>query len=256
MQRVRGPRPSDFYYRSGPSRDPSFISRYVFQEELGGEEWTPHLQGVIHNKTQVALATLKSWNPRIHWESSRSIYNSVKYCSDPEKRAPQGRIWSSGFNLPSQEEDDTLKPENFYAWQTALHAELQEKPDPRRITWYYDGKGGSGKTAFCKWAVQKFPSTHFFSGGKFTDISYQIIKSTSAPRLVIINLPRTSEGKISYGALEAIKDGLISSGKYEGGFRSFPPPHVVVMANFRPDENALSLDRWDIRSLHMNVLEE
>lgn len=204
----------------------------------------------------MALATLKAWNPRIHWEASRSIYNSVKYCSDPEKRAPQGRVWSSGFDLPSQDDDDLLKPEHFYEWQRNLVAEIAEKPDPRRITWFYDAIGGSGKTALCKWLVLKSPSTLFFSGGKFADISYQVLKSGFAPKTVIINLPRTAEGKISYGALEAIKDGLISSGKYEGGFRVFPPPHVIVMANFRPDEGALSLDRWDVRTLHNNVLEQ
>lgn len=229
--------------------------RYVFQEELGGEEWTPHLQGVIHNKTQVALATIKAWNPRIHWEASRSIFNSVKYCSDPEKRAPLGRVWSSGFDLPEQDDDDILKPDQFYEWQRALLEEVKEKPNARTITWYYDGTGGSGKTAICKYLVNKFPSTLFFSGGKFSDIAYQIVRSSFKPRVVLINLPRTSEGKLSYGALEAIKDGLISSGKYEGGFRTFPPPHVIVMANFRPDEAALSLDRWDIRSLHNNVIE-
>jgi len=232
------------------------IFRYVFQEELGGEEWTPHLQGVVHNKTQVALATLKAWNPRLHWEASRSIYNSVKYCSDPEKRAPQGRIWSSGFDLPSQDDDDILQEANFHEWQRDLHAELKERPHPRKILWYYDAIGGSGKTALSKFLVSRFPSTHFFSGGKFADIAHTVVKSSFAPRLVVINLPRTSEGKISYGALEAIKDGLIQTGKYEGGHRVFPPPHVVVMANFRPDEAALSLDRWDIRTLHQNVLEQ
>lgn len=219
---------------------------------MGGEEWTPHLQGVIHNKQQVALSTLKSWNPRLHWEASRSIYNSVKYCSDPDKRAPQGRIWSSGFNLPSQDDDDVIKEDSFYGWQKDLVNEIREKPHPRKITWYYDATGGSGKTALCKFLVTRFPSTLFFSGGKFADISYQVLKSSFAPQTVLINLPRTSEGKISYGSLEAIKDGLISSGKYEGGFRVFPPPHVVVMANFLPDESALSLDRWDIRHLRMN----
>jgi len=210
---------------------------------------------VVHNKTQVALATLKAWNPRLHWEASRSIYNSVKYCSDPDKRAPQGRIWSSGFDLPSQDDEDIIKPTAFYQWQRELVEEIATKPHPRRITWYYDAIGGSGKTAVCKFLVTKSPCTLFFSGGRFTDISYQIIRCGFAPKLVLINLPRTSEGKLSYGALEAIKDGLISSGKYEGGFRTFPPPHVVIMANFRPDEGALSLDRWDLRTLHMNVLD-
>lgn len=143
-----------------------------------------------------------------------------------------------------------VKEQQLYAWQTELLVELRGDPHPRQIIWYFDAQGGSGKTAFSKFAMTTLPGTMFFSGGKFADISHLVIRSKFDPRTVIMNLPRSCEGKISYGAIEAIKDGIIQSGKYEGGCRIFAPPHVIVMANFMPDLTQLSLDRWEIRDLH------
>ena len=57
---------------------------------------------------------------------------------------------------------------------------------------------------------------------------------------------------MSYSAIESLKDGLLFSGKYEGGVKLFPPPHVVIFANFLPDMTKLSIDRWDIHTLLNN----
>jgi len=223
----------------------------VFQEEVGAEG-TPHLQGFVYNKNQVAMSTLKQWNLRLHLEPARCIKSSLAYCSDATKRAPGGRIWQSGFEIPDERATYLLEEGDMFAWQTELLAELRGPPDERRITWYCDDFGGSGKTAFCKFALATFPSALFFSGGNFRDISHSVCKSTRTPTVVIVNLPRSSEGKVSYGAIEAIKDGIIQSGKYEGGFRLFAPPHVVIMSNFMPQLDQLSMDRWDIRILANN----
>lgn len=202
----------------------------------------------------MALSTLKQWNLRLHLEPSRCIKSSVAYCSDPTKRAPNGRLWQHGIEVPDERAVYLLDEVDMFLWQRQLVAELRGPPDERRITWYFDALGGSGKTAICKFLVATFPSCLFFSGGNFRDISHSVCKSTRTPTVVLINLPRSSEGKVSYGAIEAIKDGLIQTGKYEGGMRIFAPPHVVIMSNFMPQLDQLSLDRWDIRELFENRL--
>jgi len=78
---------------------------------------------------------------------------------------------------------------------------------------------------------------------------HQIVKSSFDPAVVVINLSRQAEGAFSYASVEAIKDGLTFSGKYEGGHRLFPTPHIVIFSNWWPDETKLSADRWDIREL-------
>lgn len=130
--------------------------------------------------------------------------------------------------------------------------ELRQPPNDRTILWYYDEAGGCGKTAMAKHILHTFQDCLFLSGGNFKDASYQIIKQKQDPKVILVNLPRTSEGRVSYASFEAIKDGLIQSGKYEGGYRIYAPPHLVVMANFVPELSALSLDRWDIRYLGNN----
>ncbi len=69
-------------------------------------------------------------------------------------------------------------------------------------------------------------------------------------RGIIWDIPRSSKGNVSYATLEAVKNGLICNTKYETGVKVFNPPHVIVFANFPPDdESQLSADRWHIISL-------
>lgn len=232
----------------GSSRNPFYYnSRYVFQEERG-EEGTPHLQGYLHYKNQVARSTLKQWNPRLHLEPARSITQSIEYCSDPTKR--HGRIWAKHFAV--REELGLISAEDFYTWQRELLAELLDRPHPRQIVWYFDSEGGSGKTAFARHVLGLYPGVLYLSGGTYKDASYQALKMKQDPRICLVNLPRSTEGKVSYGIFESLKDGLVQSGKYEGGVRLFAPPHVIIFANFLPDMASLSFDRWNIRHLRFN----
>jgi len=215
-----------------------------------GATGTPHLQGYLHYKNAVALSTIKAWNPRLHLEQARSVVNSVAYCSDKTKRAPNGRLWSLGFDIPNGGPDPPIEDAEMYVWQRSLMQDLEGQPDDRQIIWYHDPDGGCGKTVLAKCILGKFRSeVLYLSGGAAKDINYQVIKAKKDPRIVIFNLPRTSEGKVSYSAMESIKDGLVQSGKYEGGLRYFPIPWVIIFANWEPDRAALSLDRWVIRHL-------
>lgn len=243
-------------FYSGVITNPLFCHySYAYQEEIG-EGGTPHLQGFIHWKNPVAVTTIKAWNPRIHWEQVRSIVQSVKYCTDITKRKEGGRVWTLGYTIPAAPTAMAINFTDMYTWQRALAEEVKTPPHHRSIIWYYDQIGGSGKTEMAKYLLVHHPSSLFLSGGAFKDISYQIIKAKKDPGIVIVNLPRTSDGKVSYASLEAAKDGLVQSGKYEGGHRLFPQPHVIVFANFMPDINALSLDRWEIRHLDNNAIRE
>lgn len=223
-------------------------SGYVIQEETG-ENGTPHLQGFIHFKHQQSLSSLRQWNPRIHWERTRSISQSIAYCSDPAKRT--GRIWTTGYTVHDRDLRLVLEP-GLYEWQQALLTELRGQPDMRTITWYSDFEGGCGKTAFARFLVYHVQHTVFVSSGTAKDIAYQIVKLPWDPKIVIFNLPRSAEGAMSYAALESVKDGLIFSAKYEGGVKLFAPPHVIIFANFMPDLAKLSMDRWVIRQLWNN----
>jgi len=206
------------------------------------------LQGVFNGKNQVAFSTVKQWNLRLHVEATRDIHAAVQYCSDLAKR--RGRIWSRGFDTDN-DELGLLVPEALYEWQVELEAYIQGAVDPRRVRWYFDPDGGCGKTEMCRYLIGR-RGAFFLASAKGTDMCHQIVKARNHPKLVVINLTRAAEGAFSYATVESIKDGLVFSGKYEGGVRIFPKPHLVIFANWFPDLTKLTADRWEILTLRNN----
>lgn len=197
------------------------------------------------------MSTIKAWNPRLHLEATRSVVQSVAYCSDATKR--RGKIWSHGYTVSTTPPIYVLDHGDLYLWQRELAAELELPADDRTIVWYLDRDGGSGKTAMARYLLAKFQQKALYlSGGSGKDILYQVIKMKQDPQVILFNMARSQEGKVSYNAIETVKDGLVQSGKYEGGFRMFPSPHVIVFANWFPDLASLSQDRWLIRELRNN----
>lgn len=219
------------------------------QEERGAEG-TPHIQGMLAYKNAVAMSTLRQWNPRIHWEKAISIAASVAYCTDSTKR--HGRIWTKNFSCGNSADLHLLQEQDLYQWQRELITELRGPPNPRSVIWYTDRDGGCGKTALARLIYATFSGVIYLNGGSFKDAAHAVVSAKQDPRVLVVNLPRSVEGKVSYTTLESIKDGLVASGKYQGGCRIYAPPHVIVFSNFFPDINALSQDRWDLRELRNN----
>lgn len=145
--------------------------------------------------------------------------------------------------------------EPSHEWQLDLMSIIGGKPDPRKIIWIIDNKGNTGKTALAKyltiheperWFLMKHPGT---SRDCSTTIAGAIDKGWEAHG-VVIDLPRQAEHHISlYQIIEEIKDGCITTQKYEGRSIVFNTPWVVVMANWKPNKNMLSLDRWIIKEI-------
>lgn len=65
----------------------------------------------------------------------------------------------------------------------------------------------------------------------------------------IMNVPRSTEN-ISYKAIESVKDGCITSAKYESCTLIFNRPHMWVFSNEKPVMNKISKDRWCIWSIN------
>lgn len=129
-------------------------------------------------------------------------------------------------------------------WQQQLLEEVQKKADERKIIWYYDEIGNSGKT----WMSKLLHVNHgaaYFTNGKNADITF----AYSGEPIVIFDFSRSNEDTINYGVIESIKNGIVFSPKYEARTKMFSSPHVIVMANFRPSFGKMSEDRWDIRTL-------
>lgn len=213
----------------------------VFQEEVG-ERGTQHLQGTIKLKKRTRLSNLKKIDGNIHWEVTKQITASVAYCSRKNKRC--GKLFTHGFTIDKQ-----ITVSEPYGWQLEVMKIIKNKPDNRSIYWFYDKKGNIGKTTLCKYLVVKHNAIMLC--GKSNDM-YHMLSKFNDPTLICVDIPRSSNEYINYGAIEQIKNGLVFSGKYEGSQLVFDCPHVIVFSNELPDTDKMSIDRWKIFNINKN----
>lgn len=210
---------------------------YVIGKEIG-ESGTPHLQGFIKSPRKIRPDSLKLCKS-IHWEKSKgSVEDNIKYCTK------DGNAIYSNDLRPLQ----CLSV--LYEWQSKIEQFiLSNSPDGRTVNWLYDLRGGKGKSAFCKYMFIRH-NCLTIQGGKLADIM-NIIFNTNMRKVqcVFIDIPRCNSNKISYSAIECILNGMITNTKFETGVKVFNPPHIYVFANFEPDYEKLSHDRWHVSRL-------
>ena len=134
---------------------------------------------------------------------------------------------------------------NWRLWQLKLIEYLEKEPDQRKILWFVDEKGNSGKTFITKYLLTE-GDTLRYENGKSADVKYAL----DGQRIVVFDLSRSQETHVNYEVIESVKNGVVFSTKYESQMKVFKTPHVLIMANFAPDESKMSADRWDIRYLN------
>lgn len=217
------------------------VTWYVFQEETG-DSGTPHYQGTLCLQQRQRRSQLSKLEPAIHWEPTRSVKASIAYCSKEESRT--GAIFSYGIDLPEVREQITcVEPRG---WQLDVLALLDQPPQPRTIHWFWEPTGGVGKSELTKWLVVKKACQ--VVSGKSADIFHALSKvKPSKIQTVIVDIPRVAQDFVNYGAIEAVKNGLLFSGKYDSTTVVFNVPRVICFANTEPDRSKMSADRWDIR---------
>jgi len=204
-----------------------------------GEQGTPHIQGyisLIKKERYTGLTKKYDCFKRAHFGVCRNEQALIKYVQK------DGNVFIRiGFPKPIKTLTE-LRP-----WQIKIVKLFNTEPDDRKIYWFWEGPGGIGKSSFVKYMFIKYKCL-FCDGGKKSDLINLVFNANMDEcKCIIWDLPRTSEGNISYATLESVKNGLICNTKYETGAKAFNPPHVFVFANFPPDQpEKLSADRWEI----------
>lgn len=214
-----------------------FCKKFTFQKEKGEKTGYEHWQIAISLKNKEYWQTVKNLFPAsAHIEGARDGFKAFNYCCKDETR----------IEGPYNEKSKFLRTiENLLPWQKRCKDILLKEPDDRTIYWVWDKSGSKGKTVFCKYMAIKHKAEVLNNGG-FGDLAYAI---SDEPEIVLFNLPRTIEERVNYGAIEAIKDGMIFSPKYESKTKIFNNPHVMIFANFEPNFSAMSSDRWIVIDL-------
>lgn len=223
--------------------------KYAFQEEIG-KNGTKHIQGVLCFNYAMRFKTLKKISEKIHWEPCKNIIAASKYCQKMETK--NGKTYIKGFKKIEIIDDIYLKHKP-YKYQLEILDIIKKDPDDRKIYWYWEKKGNTGKTFFTKHLIMKHKAV--LCGGKHSDAFYSIIerKKMNKPiKIVIFDIPRSSYNSVSYIAIENIKSGMFFSKKYESQMCIFNIPHIIVFCNFEPNINSLSKDRWIIREIKID----
>lgn len=130
-------------------------------------------------------------------------------------------------------------------WQRVLEAIISEKPEPRKVMWYWDAVGNTGKS-FMSTYLMAYHNAYIVTGGTKADIFY----AYQDQPVIVFDLSRDCQDKsYIYDVIENFKNGQFLSTKYMTQMKVFDIPHVIVFANFPPDYSKLSQDRWVVRDL-------
>jgi len=212
---------------------------FIIGKEIG-ESGTPHLQGYVEFLDKKRPLSLKL-STKIHWEKCRGTREqNVEYCSK------ENVLIKFGFPREIQVIQE-LRP-----WQKDVVNLIQSEPDDRTINWYYEHKGGIGKSALVKLLCHKYGA--IVCSGKASDMKYMIVKYQEKyddfPKVVIFDVPRAMKDYISYSGIEEIKNGCFASSKYECSMVIMNSPHILVFANDLPEFDKLSRDRWNCVDLN------
>lgn len=220
---------------------------YVFQLE---ETSVIHAQGVCRYKNP-----RDKWpdiDPTIHWERCRSWPKSIKvYCIKRDTRIDgpwtniKGIAWRKTLI-------DPLRGKELYPFQKEILEICKTDPDFRKINWYWESNGCAGKTSLARHLMIKYGKEAIYLNGTNKDcmcLLFKRFEDNIDVKYVFFNLSRQDQNACSYKTLEILKDGVGFSGKYESSCDVWNPPHVFVFANFKPDLDKLSNDRWIIHKI-------
>lgn len=144
-------------------------------------------------------------------------------------------------------DDITLRP-----WQLTLSDMLTTTPNDRDVIWVFDDIGNTGKSWFAKYMCQLHPtlyrrSTDMGTSRDAATIIEGELQSGWEAWGLFINMARQAEHHSRmYQYFENIKDGQITTQKYQGRSLEFDEPHLIIFANWPPRVRELSLDRWKI----------
>lgn len=216
-----------------------FAYKGKIQTEVGSNG-TPHLQGCIwckepHRDTEFRLPKA------IHFEKLKDVDNKRDYCAKEETYDGIFRTeW--GFPKPLK----ILKLEDFFDWEHQVRNIVMSEPDDRTIYWIYSMEGNKGKSTFVKFLAYHHRAIICGKGAYSDIINIMFNADMDQSNLVVFDLPRNNGNKVSYSALESIKNGLIVNTKYETGSKIFNPPHIIIFANQPPEYDNMSEDRFNV----------
>lgn len=136
-------------------------------------------------------------------------------------------------------------------WQATVLEKLKTQ-NGRKVLWVWDQIGDKGKTWMGRYLAATLDA-FLCTGGKQADIAYAF----NMEEYVVLDLARQLEDhKHLYKLLENLKDGHMFSPKYMSRTNFWSGSKVVIFANFPPEREQMSRDRWEVIELIEPMLEQ
>lgn len=236
------------------------IIYHIFSLELG-ENKTYHLQGYIELEIKARITELKKFESGAHFEPCKGKReDNIAYCSKQDETHIIGPTIYDKSKEPkyTPEQLRIIPEEKLYLWQKKALKIARKPINDREIYWFWSKETATGKTQVNK-HLMYYDKFDFVDGDK-SNIMCAIVGEDGNKEIkkgYVFNFSNDKDlKKVSYTAMENMKDGLIFSGKYKSGGMLIPPLQVIVMAN-GPPECKLS-DRWvvyEIKGGDINYIE-
>lgn len=221
--------------------------KFIFQAEQTDNDGklNPHYQGYVNLKQKRYANQLgRSLNDRFlgiqFLPASENGKEALKnYCMKDETRVDGP--WADheiyrGQDLPTQ----------LRSWQQSLYDIVKGPANDRHVLWICDLDGNTGKSIFTKMMGFKFDALPLCYANAKDLIN--LVSQFMHKRAYIFDLTRSKPTDHSvndvYSVIEQVKGGTIINTKYQTSIQYMNSPHVIVFANYMPDQKKLSLDRW------------
>lgn len=231
----------------------SICLNYCFQEEVGLETKRKHIQGIISLKKRMRWTEfhfIDIW--KFHWEKCNNLDAAIDYCSKDES-------YEGGFRINNfkksivKKELKIINKDLFRPFQHDIIKICDSDPDDRTVYVIRD-TGNNGKTVLSKYIHVNY-KTVIVTSGKYRDVSL-IVNNFNLNKdndindkfIVLFNLPKNGLEKVDWKCIEGIKDGILTSTKYESNTLVFNPPHVIILCNEHLNDycSVLTKDKWKV----------
>lgn len=153
--------------------------------------------------------------------------------------------------LIANELKDSTASAQLRSWQNDLLAIVTPPCSERKVRWFWESVGNVGKS----WMARYLALHHnalILGAMKKADMLHAITKTITGKTIVVFDLTRTTEEgsvEVVYEVMEQLHNQVIWSGKYDSKVLYIPKCHTVVFANYEPNRQRMSLDRWDVHHI-------
>lgn len=236
-----------------------YCKQYIFQCERTPTTDRLHMQGYLNLTKKITKDSLgRMFGLHMPGVSVRPASDAgtealKTYCMKSDTRV--AGPWKDHKASQTDKEKPTLwdvpvvNGDPLFRWQQTIYDEVKDKCyDNRTINWVVDLTGRIGKSSLAKYLYHTLgiPILPYAKASDLVNFVYEHCGKLA----YFFDLNRTKPTDFTsndiYSTLETIKNGMIFNGKYKTGIKMMDPPHVWVFANFCPNVQKLTNDRWKI----------